>query len=153
MTESGQDTRVFERDATADDYTIVLLAQPGAEVQIALNYDTTQVMVDPNVLLFTAGNWNQPQTVSVTAVDDVILEDYLHPSTISHTVTSSDSTFNGISLNSVVVLIYDNECGRWSYPPADFNRDCRVDLLDLLLFSSDWLDCTQPDASGCSAVE
>ena len=30
------------------------------------------------------------------------------------------------------------------YPVGDLNGDCRVDLLDLAILSSHWLECTQP---------
>jgi hypothetical protein len=32
---------------------------------------------------------------------------------------------------------------------GDLNRDCKVNLTDLLQFFSEWLDCTNPDDPGC----
>ena len=32
------------------------------------------------------------------------------------------------------------------YPVGDLNRDCLVDMLDLAIFSSHWLESTQPES-------
>ena len=31
----------------------------------------------------------------------------------------------------------------------DFNEDCAVDLIDLMIFCESWLDCTKPFEEGC----
>lgn len=41
------------------------------------------------------------------------------------------------------------ECGDWGYLPSDLNRDCIIDLLDLVLMSQEWLLCTLPDQENC----
>ncbi len=52
-------------------FTVVLDAQPNASVSIALtSSDTTEGTVTPAMLTFTTANWNAPQTVTVTGVDD-----------------------------------------------------------------------------------
>ena len=55
-------------------FTVVLNAQPTADVTIALcsSSDTTEGTVAPASLMFTAANWNTAQTVTVTGVDDAV---------------------------------------------------------------------------------
>jgi len=109
VTESSGTTEVTEGYETTDTYTIVLDTQPTADVTVPVT-DDSQVDTDkyPSIV-FTTGNWATPQTVTVTATNDSVDEDD-HNGTITHTgVTSSDLNYNGISVNSVVATIHDND--------------------------------------------
>ena len=60
---------------------MVLTTQPTADVTIALSSsDTTEGTVSPASLTFTTANWNVAQTVTVTGVDDALVDgaDRLH---------------------------------------------------------------------------
>ena len=60
---------------------MVLNTQPTADVTIALSSsDTTEGTVGPASLTFTTANWNVAQTVTVTGVDDAVVDgdDRLH---------------------------------------------------------------------------
>ncbi|MDD5710879.1 MAG: hypothetical protein PHV43_02140 [Candidatus Colwellbacteria bacterium] len=108
ITESDGTTVITEGGAT-DSYTMVLDSQPTADVTVPVT-DDSQVDTDkyPS-LVFTTGNWSTPQTVTVTATNDSIDEDD-NTGTIVHTpVTSSDSNYAGISVNSVVATVHDND--------------------------------------------
>ena len=39
------------------------------------------------------------------------------------------------------------------YPSMDFNKDCKVDALDLDIFMASWLQCNLDDANACVFVE
>ncbi|MBF2063463.1 MAG: DUF11 domain-containing protein [Calothrix sp. C42_A2020_038] len=106
ITQSGGNTAVIEGGAT-DTYTIVLNSQPTSDVNITLN-PGTQLSTGANTLTFTNANWNVAQTVTVSAIDDAIVEGN-HTGAIMHTVSSSDTNYNGISLGSVNVFITDND--------------------------------------------
>jgi Protein of unknown function (DUF1800) len=73
VTQSGGSTRVVE-GGTTDTYTVVLRRAPTANVTLSGNYNPTQLSLSPQDLTFTPTNWNVPQTVTVTAVDDSELE-------------------------------------------------------------------------------
>ena len=90
-----------------DTYTIVLLSQPTADVVVTLATDG-ETSVNPGSLTFTDANWDTPQTVTVTAVDDDIAEG-LHASTVTHTATSADGDYNGIAISDITVSITDND--------------------------------------------
>jgi len=106
LTESSGSTNVTEGGAT-DSYTVVLTSQPTANVTITIN-PGSQLTVSPRTLTFTPANWNVPQTVTVTAVDDALAEG-THTGTIQHTVSSADSNYNGLAISPVTVTITDND--------------------------------------------
>ncbi|QLE56732.1 DUF4347 domain-containing protein [Nostoc sp. TCL26-01] len=106
ITQSGGNTNVTEGGAT-DTYTVVLRSQPTSDVNISIN-PGTQTTANPITLAFTAANWNTAQTVTVTAVNDAVVEG-VHTSTITHTATSSDANYNNITINSVTANITDND--------------------------------------------
>ena len=83
-------------------YQVVLTSEPRANVTIAVTSgDTNVAMVDSDALIFTSGNWNDPQTVTVTGMDDA--ED--RRVSISHVATSDDSTYGGIPVDPVSVAV------------------------------------------------
>ena len=62
----------------------------------------------PPALTFTAANWNTPQTVSVSAVDDATVEG-AHRADIEHRASSSDAFYAGLSIAPVSATIADND--------------------------------------------
>src|SRR5262249_953895 len=92
---------------TIDSYTVVLDSQPTADVPVTidpgsqLTVNQTQNSTSPLNLIFNAGNWNTPQTVTVWAVDDSAQESLLpnqHTGTLTHTVSSGDADYNSTGL-------------------------------------------------------
>ena len=74
---------VSEQGPTSDTYTVVLRRNPTVTVMLDITTDG-QTTVDPPALSFDSGNWDTPQTVTVTAVDDAVGEDDPHPGAITH---------------------------------------------------------------------
>ncbi|WP_254564047.1 SBBP repeat-containing protein [Oscillatoria sp. HE19RPO] len=107
LTQSNNSTNVAE-SGTTDTYEIVLLSQPTQDVRITVNPDSQTRVVGETSLIFTSNNWNVPQTVTVGAIDDTAVE-YPHSGTISHSITSSDANYNGMSLSAVTANIADND--------------------------------------------
>ncbi|MBF0491558.1 MAG: FG-GAP repeat protein [Deltaproteobacteria bacterium] len=107
ITESGGSTNVTEGSGVTDSYTVVLTSEPTQDVVITVTPDD-KVSTTPPTLTFTSGNWNSPQTVTVSAVDNQVA-DGLHTGTITHTATSSDTFYNGLSIASVVANVTDND--------------------------------------------
>jgi len=106
VTQSGGSTSVTEGGAT-DTYSLVLNTQPTAAVTVTLNAGS-QLTTSATTLTFTQINWNVAQTVTVTAVDDTIVEGN-HTGTITQTVTSSDTNYNGLTIAPLSVAITDND--------------------------------------------
>ncbi|MBW4557342.1 MAG: ExeM/NucH family extracellular endonuclease [Trichormus sp. ATA11-4-KO1] len=106
LIESAGSTNVTEAGDT-DTYTLVLNTQPTADVSINVSPDD-QSTTTPTTVVFTPDNWDVPQTVTVIAVDDDLVEG-THSSTISHTVTSQDVDYNGQNIPSIIATITDND--------------------------------------------
>ncbi|UCF44288.1 MAG: S8 family serine peptidase [Planctomycetota bacterium] len=115
ITESNGSTDVDEEGPTSDTYTVVLDSQPAETVSITVDPDVeTEVNSNgagnPVQLLFLTTNWDVPQTVTVTAIDDSDVEGP-HTSTITHISTSSDANYNGIAISDLVANVTDNDSG------------------------------------------
>jgi hypothetical protein len=112
ITELGGSTDVSEADATSDTYTVVLNSQPTANATVtAAPDDQTDLGAGAGAavaLTFTAGNWNVPQTVTVTAVDDAVVEGS-HTSTTTHPAASTDTNYSGAAVNDVIANVSDDD--------------------------------------------
>ena len=101
-------------------WDVVLSADPGAGctggVTIGVaSGDTAAVTVSPATLTFTTANWNTPQTVTATAVqDDNVVDETV---TISHMVTATGCAAaypTGLAIASVRVTVDDDDMGIFS---------------------------------------
>ncbi|AKE63138.1 Alkaline phosphatase [Microcystis aeruginosa NIES-2549] len=106
LTQTGGNTTVTEGGNT-DTYSLVLKTQPTADVTITLT-SNNQITLNSTSLTFTTTNWNTPQNVTITAVDDTLTEGN-HTATITHNVSSTDTNYNGLTLPNVNVNIQDND--------------------------------------------
>lgn len=94
-------------------YSIELTSQPTERVTVQLSADD-QVTVVPASVTFDPATWNQPQVVTVTAVDDKVDEITPHPGVITHTVTSVDPYYNPPDLavpNATFDILDDDKAG------------------------------------------
>ncbi|MFC1739406.1 lamin tail domain-containing protein, partial [Planctomycetota bacterium] len=134
--ESGGSTEVTEGGAS-DSYDILLSSEPAAEVTIAIETSNSEIDVDTSELTFTTSDWNEFQTVNVTAVDDVFYEGQ-HSSTITHTTASADPCYHGL-VDDVGVDIIDNDWASVSIIETDdltmVHEGGATDSYDVLLTS------------------
>ncbi len=111
ITPSGGATAVTE-GGVSDDYAVVLTSVPTADVTITVTPDAQLDLGAgtgvPLVLTFTPANALTPQTVTVTAVDDAVVEGP-HTGTITHTASSTDSVYQGLAVADVTADITDND--------------------------------------------
>ena len=87
----------------------MLDSQPTADVTVTINdpTDNTDVTAEPAGLTFSSTDWNTPKTVTVNAAQDADVED--ETATVTHAVTSTDSSYSGAPANSVAVSVTDDE--------------------------------------------
>ena len=92
-------------------YTVVLDSQPTGDVTITpqLTGIADADLSVSNALTFTAENWDQPQTVTVTAETDGNFTDGF--ATITHTISGGDYESNGVTAPSVPVVEQDARSG------------------------------------------
>ena len=104
-----------------DPYTVMLATLPTAHVEIEIESgDTGAATVGPTILTFTPSNWNTAQTVTVTGVDDDVDQSNNRRVTISHTATSTDASYNNISIGAVTVMVVnDDRTGVITVTPSD----------------------------------
>ena len=111
ITESAGSTNVSE-GGVSDSYTVRLASQPMSNVTVSLG-GGGQLATSPGSMIFTPANWNVNQTVTVSAVNDLVSEG-LHAGTLTHTVTSADLLFNSLSPLNINVAITDNDAAALS---------------------------------------
>ena len=89
-------------------YTVKLTTEPTGNVTIGMitGLSATDISVDRTMLTFTRNNWNQPQEMTVRAVEDedAIVDD---PVTLMHTV--SGGGYGDVEVDDVVVTITEND--------------------------------------------
>lgn len=103
--QTGGSTAITEGGA-GDSYTVALGYAPDTNVTIAIN-SGSQLIVSPTSLTFTPQNWDQPQAVNVSAVNDAVVEGP-HTGVITHTVTAAGN-YNGVTASSLTVAITDDD--------------------------------------------
>jgi predicted extracellular nuclease len=111
VVQSGGSTAVTEGGAT-DTFTVALTTVPTSDVTITITPDAqANLGAGAGVaitLTFTALNATVPQTVTVAAIDDAIVEGS-HSSTISFVTASADANYNDLVVPPVAVAITDND--------------------------------------------
>ena len=94
-------------DGSSDSYELRLTSRPSAPVTVAVSGDG-QAEPDRSSLTFTAQNWDQAQTVNVTAVDDRVAEEN-GDGLLQHGVSSDDPGYDGLAAGTMLVRIADND--------------------------------------------
>ncbi len=100
---------VTTEDGGSDSFGVVLKRIPSQDVIVAFaSSDPSEGSVSPVSLTFTPGNWFMEQTVTLTGVDDALVDGNKNYS-IASTVTSSDAGYNGIATNDVSAMNADDD--------------------------------------------
>ena len=94
-----------------DTYSIALASEPTAPVTITISMDNSEIDMgagagNPISLTYTALTWMLPQTITVTAVDDLSAES-THFSILAHLVAGGD--YGSITPANITVTIEDND--------------------------------------------
>ena len=115
--EAGLDIDPTAIDVTEESsagYTVKLATEPSADVTVAIDgHGGTDASlsgsdVSNDQLTFTTGNWDTPQTVTVSAADDGDADDEA-PVNLTHSASSTDTQYNSLTGDPVRVSITDND--------------------------------------------
>ena len=133
----------IEEEAAAEDppthtYTVVLDTQPTGNVTVGITSDNDDIRINggsatatsPRNLTFTFGNWDQPQTVAVTAIND--LDGWNEEATLTHAVSGAD--YEAVNANAVDVTVTDNDPLGLRVSPAEYTTE-RVDVTEGTTYS------------------
>ena len=83
-------------------FTIVLTSEPVANVTVGVSSsDLTEGSVAPASVTFTNANWNTPQTVTVTGVNDAIDDGNVVYTIVTAAATSTDAKYGGLNASDV----------------------------------------------------
>jgi len=103
-------------------FTVSLTVAPGGNVVIdVVSRDITEVTVDTGRLFFTDYNWNIPQTVTVTGIDDIISDGNQTVTVtvdINTTLTVAIVDYEAVNPADVTVTNTDNEIAGVTVTPT-----------------------------------
>ncbi|TWU58011.1 endo-1,4-beta-xylanase [Rubripirellula reticaptiva] len=94
-------------EGNASNVTAVLTHAPTSDVTVTIA-PSTQVTTSPSTLTFTFQNWDTPQPVTITPIEDYSIEGN-QSETLSVTVVSDDSEFDGSSTLSPRIDFTDGQ--------------------------------------------
>ena len=116
---TDDDTRGFDVSAvsgttsenlTTATFTVALTSEPTADVTIGLTSDdTTEGTITQASLVFTAADWDTPQTVTVTGADDTIVDGTVTYQIVLAAATSADAGYMGLDPPDVTLMNTDND--------------------------------------------
>ncbi|MBL1173689.1 Calx-beta domain-containing protein [Pantanalinema sp. GBBB05] len=91
-------------------FTVQLTSQPTSDVTIPLSSSNlAEGSISTPVLTFNSSNWDQPQTVIVTGVDDTAVDGNIAYTIVTAPIISTDSNYNGLNPVDVAITNLDND--------------------------------------------
>ena len=105
---TATDTSATEAPGDTGAFTVSLSAQPSATVTVSIGA-APQCTGAPTTRTFTTGNWNVAQTVTLTPINDTVVEG---PHTCSPaSITAANGGYTGITATPPTINITDNDVG------------------------------------------
>ena len=99
-------------DGNQESFTIVLDSEPTDDVTIAVSSsDTGEGTVSSSSLTFTSANWDTTQTITVTGVDDDLIDGTQNYTITIGAASSSDGNYNGINPTDLTATNANNDTG------------------------------------------
>src|SRR5438132_1713999 len=90
-----------------------------ANVSIGLSSsNTAEGTVSPASVTFTSANWNTPQTVTVTGVNDFVADGNIAYTIVTAAATSADANYNGLNPADVAVSNTDDDTAGITVSPT-----------------------------------
>ena len=91
-------------------FLVALGAPPTSDVTIPVNSgNLAEATVSTTSLTFTPANWNVPQVVTITGVDDAARDGDISYTIVLGTAASVDLVYNGVDPADVAVVNSDND--------------------------------------------
>ncbi|MEL0045895.1 MAG: hypothetical protein VW995_14085, partial [Deltaproteobacteria bacterium] len=112
ITETNSSTTVTESGAT-DNLSITLNSEPLANVVLSIaSSDTGETTVSPSSLTFTASDWSTPQEITLTAVEDNIIDGVRWADVTVSVSSSVDASYASLSSSTLTATVNDSRTGR-----------------------------------------
>ncbi len=117
IVELGGDT---SEDGGTDSFTVKLQSQPTANVTISVTSENiNEGTVNKSSLVFTTENWNANQTVTVSGIDDNVIDGNQNYTIALGVAVSSDANYNDLNPTDVVMTNIDNDAAGFIVGTAD----------------------------------
>jgi hypothetical protein len=125
---------VVTEGGTSVTFNVVLQSEPTGNVTIPVSAGNGEITVGPANLVFTPTGggtpWNVAQTVTITAVDDLLVDLTQPSSVVLGAATSTDVDYGGVNPADPGVTVIDNEA---IPPPPEAWGDCGLLGVEFLL--------------------
>ncbi len=93
-------------EGSSGEYTVLLETEPSGAVTVTVSGASGDVTVEPSSLTFTAANWSEARTVTVSAAHDA--DGIVDPEvTLTHSASGGD--YDGVSIVSVAVSVTEDD--------------------------------------------
>ena len=100
-------------------YSVNLDSEPTADVTVTVDVPAgAGFTVNPGTLTFTSQNWSSVQRVTVTALEDPDADDE-PTATINHSVSSTDTLYDGVSTDGVDITVTDDDTNGVTVTPTE----------------------------------
>jgi len=131
-------------------YSVRLTSQPDGAVLVSLS-GGGQLALDPAALTFTDQNWDQPQTVTVKALDDAVDEGDSYAALVSYSLTG-DPTYQGLPVAEQAVTVVDNDTAGVRLSTTTIQADRGDEAAYTVALTSQPLDDVVVDLSATGGV-
>ncbi len=109
-------TMTTGEDGRATSFSIVLQTQPTADVIIPISStNPAEGTLSATSLVFTSGNWDIPQIVTITGVDDGIIDNDIAYSVMLGAAVTADAEYSGLDPSDIAVVNVDNDAAGFVY--------------------------------------
>ncbi|MEM9365542.1 MAG: Calx-beta domain-containing protein [Planctomycetota bacterium] len=134
---SGIDDLAVTEGGNTDSFTAVLTRQPSADVSLSITPNLANtVSLSQATVTFTTANWDTPQTITVTALEDDIAAGERTIQLVTSDVSSADNAYDGLSVPDPSVTVTDDDTSGVTVNPtfglfvdeAGTTRDVQVRL-------------------------
>lgn len=116
VVDAGNLSNGINEGGSTTTFTIVLTGEPTDSVAIDIKTGS-QLTIDKQIVQFEPANWDTTQTITVSAVDDTLVEN-AHSGIISFSITSGDANYSSLTLQSLSVAITDNDSAGVAIQPS-----------------------------------
>ena len=99
----------YESGGTSAHFTVRLRSTPTSTVTVPFTADSTEGTLTPSSVQFTPNDWSTPKTVTVTGVDDEIVDGNISYYITCGRAESSDATYSALVGPDVAVVNVDND--------------------------------------------
>ncbi|OGS54700.1 MAG: hypothetical protein A2Y20_05055 [Firmicutes bacterium GWF2_51_9] len=101
---------VVSENQTSATFSVYLSSEPTDDVTIPMvSSDSFELTIDRATITFTNNDYNIPQIVTVTGVDDDLIDGDKNVLVVLGTIFSTDVNYDGLNPTDVSVTVQDNE--------------------------------------------